>query len=238
MSDRGCFAIGCDKNSKKAKPCVTAMDEIFSTTRRNAMNTWERQSWLSAATLESMTETNEEVLALLQAQCRAANLKPPLLQEVSDLLLNLDAASMRRAAGSAVLLVDAGFAHGSQWSDAIVGAVNDRDFPAAGAFFTVDAAVRVMRLVITHAWHLARSEPAAARLLLGLSASNVAVIGRCSLTRLIGLAEVRIAWLRPRWENRPRIWGELLRTAKEGDAGALERLRARGLQLLAAEARV
>lgn len=201
------------------------------------MNTWERQSWLSAATLESMTEVNEEVLALLQVQCRAADLKPPLLQDVSDLLLNLDTASMHRAAGTAVLLVDAGFVHGSQWSDAIIGAVNDRERPGPQAFFTVDAAVRVMRLVMTHAWHLARSEPAAARLLLGLSATNVAVIGGCSLTRLIGLAEVRTPWLRPRWEHRPALWRELLRTATAGDAGALERLRVRGLQLLAAEAR-
>jgi hypothetical protein len=201
------------------------------------MNTWERQSWLSAATLESMTDVNEEVLALLRAQCSVTGWQPPLIQDVRDLLLNLDAASMRRAAGTAVLLVDAGFGQGSRWSDAIVGAVNDRDAPAAAAFFTVDAAVRVMRLVMTHAWHLARSEPAAARLLLGLSATNVTVIGGCSLTRLLGLADVRTQWLRPRWEDRPGVWRELLRTAAAGDAGALERLRVRGLQLLAGEAR-
>jgi len=90
---------------------------------------------------------------------------------------------------------------------------------------------------MTHAWHLARSEPAAARLLLGLSAVNVTVIGGSTLSRLTALAESRAEWLRPRWENRPRVWRELLRTAAEGDAGALERLRVRGLQLLAAETR-
>ncbi len=201
------------------------------------MNTWERQSWLSAATLESMTEVNEEVLALLQAQCSAAGLQQPLIQDVSDLLLNLDAASMRRAAGTGILLVDAGFAQGSRWSDALIGAVNDRDDLASEPFFTGDAAVRMMRLVMTHAWHLAHSEPAAARLLLGLSAHNAVAIGGCSLTRLLGLAELHAQWLRPRWENRPRVWRDLLRTAAQGDAGALERLRVRGLQLLAAEAR-
>jgi hypothetical protein len=201
------------------------------------MNTWERQSWLSMATLESMAELNEEVLTLLRAQCNAGGAQAPLIHDLSDLLVNLDAASMRRAAGSAVLLVDAGFADGSRWSDAIIGAVNDRGSRVPGSFFTVDAAVSVMRLVVTHAWHLARSEPAAARLLLGLSATNVAVIGGCTLHRLTVLAEARAQWLRPRWENRPRIWRDLLRTAAEGDAGALERLRIRGLQLLAADAR-
>jgi hypothetical protein len=200
------------------------------------MNTWERQSWLGAATLESMAEVNEEALALLRAQCKAGGAQAPLIQDVGDTLLNLDAASLRRAAGSAVLLVDAGFADGSRWSDAIVGGVNDRQSPALEPFFTVEAAVRVMRLVTTQAWHLARSEPAAARLLAGLSATNVAVIGGCTLNRLIVLAESRAQWLRPRWENRPRVWRDLLRTAADGDSGALERLRVRGLQLLAADA--
>jgi hypothetical protein len=226
------------KIAKTGSPCWGLPDEKFSTTWRNAMNTWQRQSWLSPTTLESMTEMNAEVLALLRAQCSASGApRAPLIQDVSDLLLNLDAASMRRAAGSAVLLVDAGFADGSRWSDAIVGAVNDRGSTPPEPFFTVDAAVSVLRLVMVHAWHLARSEPTAARLLLGLSAANVAVIGGCTLHRLMLLAEARAQWLRPRWENRPRIWRDLLRTAAEGDDAALERLRVRGLQLLAADAR-
>jgi hypothetical protein len=198
---------------------------------------WERQSWLSAATLESLEEVNEQALALLRAQCQVAAGQPSLLRNVSGLLSNLDAPSMRRAAASAVLLVDAGFAHGSLWSDAIVGAVKDRDTARPEPFFTVDGAVDVMRLVVTHAWHLARTEPSAARLLLGLSAHNVTVIGGCTLSRLTHLAEARTEWLRPRWESRPRVWCELLRTAGEGENGALERLRVRGLQLLAADVR-
>lgn len=198
---------------------------------------WERQSWLGAATLASLEEVNEQVLALLRAQCMADVTQASLIREVSGLLLNLDAASMRRAAASAVLLVDAGFADGLRWSDTIVGAVNDRQQPGPAPFFTVDGAVGVMRLVMTHAWHLARSEPMAARLLLGVSVTNMSVIGGCTLSRLIRLAEARTQWLRPRWENRPRIWRDLLRTAEEGENGAAERMRARGLQLLAADAR-
>jgi hypothetical protein len=94
-----------------------------------------------------------------------------------------------------------------------------------------------MRLVMTHAWHLARSEPAAARLLLGLSEANLAIIGGCSLSRLTQLAENRTQWLRPRWESRPKVWRSLLRTAGTGGGGAVEQLRMRGLQLLAADAR-
>ncbi|HTB67485.1 MAG TPA: hypothetical protein VK727_14745 [Steroidobacteraceae bacterium] len=197
---------------------------------------WERQSWLGAATLESVVEVNEQALALLREQCRVAAEPSSLIRDVSSLMLNLDAKSLRCAAGSAVLLVDAQFADARSWSDALVGAVNDRPPCAPAAFFTVDGTVAVMRLVVTHAWHLARSEPAAARLLLGLSAANLAVIGGCTLSRLTHLAETRTQWLRPRWESRPRVWCNLLRTAGAGDTRAVERLRVQGLQLLAADA--
>jgi hypothetical protein len=198
---------------------------------------WEPQSWLGAATLESVLEVNEEVLVLLRSQCRQGAGQGPLLRDVSDLLLNLDAASLRRVAGSAVLLVDAGFGNSGLWSQAIVGAVNDRDWQAPAPFFTVDGTVALMRLVMTQTWHLARSQPAAARLLLGLSPTNLTVIGACPLNLLLQLAQGRSQWLRPRWENRPRVWRDLLRMAAAGDTGSLERMRVRSLQLLAADAR-
>ncbi len=197
---------------------------------------WERQSWLGTATLESVVEVNEQVLALLREQCRVAVAQPSLIRDVGGLMLDLDAKSLRCAAASAVLLVDAQFADARFWSEAIVGAVNDRPPFTPAAFFTVDGTVAVMRLVLTHAWHLARSEPAAARLLLGLSAANLAVIGGCTLSRLTQLAETRTQWLRPRWESRPRVWCNLLRTAGAGDSRAVERLRVRCVQLLAADA--
>ncbi|HEV2700788.1 MAG TPA: hypothetical protein VGV09_04100 [Steroidobacteraceae bacterium] len=199
--------------------------------------TWEPQSWLGAETLESVLEVNEQVLALLRAQCRAADNRSPLTREVNDLLLNLDHRSLQRAATTAVLLVDVGFADPGPWSAAVVGAVHDRVQLERPPFFTVDGSVALMRLVMTHTWHLARSQPAAARLLLGLSVANLAVIGGCTLSRLILLAESRIHWLRPRWENRPGVWCDLLQMAGNGDSGALERMRVRGLQLLAADAR-
>lgn len=195
------------------------------------------QNWLDKATLESVLEVNEQALALLRAQCQAGDSEPGLLREVGAVLLRLDAKSLRRAAASAVLLVDAGLGDARLWSDAIIGAVHDRPAGGVAPFFTVEGAVAVMRLVMTQAWHLARSEPAAARLLLGMSVANLGVIGGCTLSRLMQLAETRSQWLRPRWESRPKVWRDLLRAAGEGESGALERMRVRGLQLLAADAR-
>lgn len=202
-----------------------------------AKATWEPQSWLGAETLESVLEVNEQVLALLRAQSQAADHQPPLTCEVNDLLMSLDLRSLQRAAATSVLLVDAGFADPGLWSAAVVGAVNDCVNIDRPPFFTVDGSVALMKLVMTHTWHLARSQPTAARLLLGLSGANLALIGGCTLRRLTLLAETRSHWLRPRWENRPGIWRDLLRMAGNGESGTLERMRVRSLQLLAADAR-
>ncbi|HTY94775.1 MAG TPA: hypothetical protein VMC02_12855 [Steroidobacteraceae bacterium] len=213
------------------------MDRQIESAKAPSGQPWERNSWLPVATVESVVEINEQVLALLRAQCLVDSGQPALIRDISDLLLKLDETSLQRAATSTVLLADAGFADAGLWSDAVIGAVNDRPASHPAPFFTVDGTAAVMRLVMTHAWQLARSEPAAARLLLGLSAANLGVIGGCTLSRLTRLAETRCQWLRPRWESRPRFWCDLLRAAGEGESGALQRLRARALQLLAADAR-
>ncbi len=199
-------------------------------------SSWTPQSWLGASTLESLQDVNEEVLRLLRAQSLLGSGESPLLRDISGLLLKLNGDSLRQAAAGAVLLVDVGFASGSLWSDAIQGAVNDR-LPRSAPFFTVAGTEALMQLVMTQAWHLARSQPAAARLLLGLSAGNAALIGGCTLSRLTQLALGRTHWLRPRWDNRPGVWRDLLRLATDGHSGSLERMRVRSVQLLAADAR-
>jgi hypothetical protein len=102
----------------------------------------------------------------------------------------------------------------------------------------VPAATEVARLVFTYAWHLSRSQPAAARLLLGMPAASVVLIARFTLPQIQVLAESHPEWLRPRWPARVQVWRELLLAAASGDAMSLERARLRGLTLLAAEARL
>ena len=107
-----------------------------------------------------------------------------------------------------------------------------------GCYFTVPAAAEVARLVFIYAWHLARSQAAAARLLLGMPATSVALIAHHTLRQIQALAESHPEWLRPRWPGRVQVWRELLLAACCGESTALERARLRGLTLLAAEARV
>ena len=195
-------------------------------------------AWLRPGTLDSLTELNELCLALLAEQSAlrggpAAGLLQPLAA-----LWRLDAAARRRAAGCPYLLLDAGFADAVRWRTPAAGPqIADTGLHPYACYFTVPAAAEVARLVFIFAWHLARSQPVAARLLLAMSAPCVTLIGSYTLRQMQALAETHIGWLRPRWPRRVQVWRELLLAAAAGDPPALERARLRGVTLLAAEAR-
>jgi len=195
-------------------------------------------AWLRPETLDSLLELNELCLGLLadQAAARGAT-AGALLREVAQLWGELDAKARRRAAACPYLLLDAGFADPPRWRASPAPEVGDAN-GGYGSFFTVPSAAEVARLVFTYAWHLARSQSAAARLLLGMPEPSAALIGQYTLPYIQALAERRLEWLRPRWPARVQAWRQLLLAAGSGDAPALERARLRGLTLLAAEARL
>jgi len=194
--------------------------------------------WLRPETLDSLLELNEMAFALLVEQ---AGERPAqgggLAGAVSGVWRRLDCAARRRAASCPYLLLDAGFADAQRWSGTVLAQVSDvREGPPP--YFTVRGALEAARLVFTYAWHLARTQPAAARLLLGMRMPCAAAMGQCSLRQAFTLADRHVAWLRPRWSARPEVWQELLAAAASGEELALERARLHGLTLLAAESRV
>jgi hypothetical protein len=196
--------------------------------------------WLRAGTLDSLRELNELCLALLAEQAAAqGSAASALLQPVAELWRGLDGAARQRAATCPYLLFDAGFADPDRWrTSAAAPQVGDAGTVRYACYFTVPAATGVARLVFIYAWHLARSQSAAARLLLGMPAPSAALISHCTLRQIQTLSESHPEWLRPRWPDRIQVWRELLLAAACGEAPALERARLRGLTLLAAEARL
>jgi hypothetical protein len=195
-------------------------------------------AWLRPGTLETLVELNELCFALLteQAGVRGASASL-LLRQIAELWRSLDAAARQRAAACPYLLIDAGFADPLRWR--LPPAPQVADAPGAyPSFFTVPAATELARLVFTYAWHLARSQASAARLLLGMPAPSAALIGDYTLRQIQSLAESRPEWLRPRWPARGQFWRELLLAAASGEGPVLERARLRGVMLLAAEARL
>jgi hypothetical protein len=194
--------------------------------------------WLLPSMLASLSELNEACFALLteQAAVRGA-CASVLLRTVSELWTGLDAAARRRAAGVPYLLFDAGFAEPLRWRCGSEAQVGDAAVSYT-AFFTVPAAREVARWVFTFAWHLARSEGPAARLLLGLPTPTALWISRYTVRQIQAFGESHAGWLRPRWPGRVQAWRELLQAAASGDSPQFERARRRGVPLLAAEARL
>jgi hypothetical protein len=200
---------------------------------------WSAQPWLGRETLSALAALNEQSLILLaeQAAARDPVCTQPLVLELAQLWPKLDVGALKRAAACPYLLLDTGFADPSRWLWAHGHQVLERERGPTVPFFTVPRASVVMRKVLTYGWHLAQSRESAARLLLGMAAPCVKLVGSLTLSQLDDLAEKHPAWLQPRWPKRVRIWRELLLAATAGEGGPLQQARMRGLQILAADAR-
>jgi hypothetical protein len=201
---------------------------------------WITQSWLRPESLDGLAELNEQCLELLCEQAGSGGVRPRpgLLAQLGPLWRALDAPARRRGARCPFLLLDAGFTHAQQRAWPGERAVRDRDWaPHTGPYFTVARTVPVTRLVLAYAWHLVRSEAAAARLFLGMSQACGSRLAACTLRQVIQVAENDPGLLSPRWPDRLGVWRELLVAATGGDGLAMEQFRMRGLQLLAADVR-
>ncbi|HVY82150.1 MAG TPA: hypothetical protein VG994_14265 [Steroidobacteraceae bacterium] len=199
---------------------------------------WEAHAWLRAETLAMLAELNEQCLEMLTLQHLATSTPTaPLLRETGSLLRMMDMDARHRAAACPYLLFDAGFADQQRWSWVAGSCIRDMDLKEGPPFFTLQQTRSMARLVLTYAWHLARSQSAAARLLLGMTGQCSRLISVCTLRQIHDLAEAHPEWLQPRWANRPQFWRELLTSATSGDAAAMEQARLRGLQIMAAENR-
>lgn len=200
---------------------------------------WEAHAWLRAQTLAELAELNEHCLEMMAAQHaqHATYETPSLIRTAGPLLKMMDMDARHRAAACPYLLFDAGFADQNRWSWVSGNVIHDSAGFTTPPFFTLQQTPSMTRWVFTYAWHLARSQNAAARLLLGMSAHCARLISVCTLPQIHELARMHPEWLQPRWSGRPQFWRELLVSATTGDAAAMEQARLRGLQIMAAETR-
>jgi hypothetical protein len=214
-------------------------NEAIGVAESSAEPSWSAQPWLGGDTLSTLAALNEQSLSLLveQAAARERACTQPLLRDLAELWPKLDAQALKRAAACPYLLLDTGFADPSRWLWAHGHPVLERERGPTRPFFTVPRASAVMRKVLTYGWHLAQSRQSAARVLLGMSAPCVNLVGSCTLSQLDDLAEKHPAWLQPRWPQQVKIWRELLLAATAGEGSSLQQVRLRGLQILAADAR-
>lgn len=200
---------------------------------------WLSGAPLQAEALDGLAELNEQCLELICEQAACSNgARPAFITQLEALWATFDAQARRRAARCPFLLVELGFARARVPADLAGEGLRDEPWPRqSGAFFTVPRTIAVTRLVLAYTWHLARMEEVAARLFLGLPPPWIERIHACTLRQVMQLAESQPGMLDPRWPDRVGMWRELLVAAASGEPSALEPVRIRGLQLLAAQAR-
>jgi hypothetical protein len=174
------------------------------------------------------------MLEILRAAGSETPRTPPrLVSGLHALWLGLDAAAQLRLARCPYLLLDAGFAAPQRWAG--LGFESGvMDGAGQRGYFAGTAGVALVRRTLIFAWHLARSNRASARLLLGMSGECAERIAASALKDLEALAELCPAWIAPRWEAQPAVWRQLLQAAIDGREAVLWQVQLRGVQLLAA----
>lgn len=188
------------------------------------------------SSLAPIGEINERCISLLvQAARDERHPAPGLVVALRTLLLRMSPEMRARAAQRAILLVDMGFRDLIWWRDARREPHRASRTPLIQDAFPARAAMNLARSTLVLSWHSIRANRTAAGLMLGIPYPVADVIGSLSLTDLDRIAEKRFRRLRPRWEDRPALWHQLLLSVEGADFRREREFNLRAAQLIAGE---
>jgi hypothetical protein len=205
------------------------------TSPANESRHWLASAVLSAAVLEPLHELNRRWLALL---IRIPRLRPVrsgarLPDPVGATLIALTPERCVEIARCPFSLFTASFNDDAYWRGVAGNTAVHEPQPAEPEGSGEDALVSFAELALFYAWHLARVNPAAARIVLGMTDQTLAAFEMLTLTTLQNLAASGQHLLAPRWPDRPGFWLQLLESSSDPPPPVDVRLV--GLQMMAAE---
>jgi hypothetical protein len=93
-------------------------------------------------------------------------------------------------------------------------------------------------LAIFHAWHVAATNPMAARVIYAMPYTTAQRLAATPLWQITRIASSHAMLLMPRWPTNPAFWPDLIRFAASHDMRRLFPARLLGVQLIAAELEV
>jgi hypothetical protein len=184
------------------------------------------------AALEPLSEVNECCLELLVQDARSA--RPgafPLTVHLRELLSGLSPEIRTRAGRRSLLLVDLELSNVTWWQRLIEHPTRPPPVPPWRGGFPKARGVLLTRATLVVAWHSLRSDPSAG-CPMGMAPAVAPLIAGLTLSEIEQIAERRCRWLRPRWEDQPAVWRQLLRSAQSADTRSARDFNLRGLQLL------
>lgn len=156
---------------------------------------------------------------------------PSLVRRLRGILRAMTASSRARAAQCPLLLVDMQFANAQWWQAAKDYSIRPAALPSLWGAFAREEGVPLARITLMLAWHSVRSDRYAA-CLVGISPAVAEIISNLPITKIDDIAERCFRALRPRWEDRPAVWRELLLLAHDEDFRRARDFNLYSLQLL------
>jgi hypothetical protein len=182
---------------------------------RIALSARQESSWFSPAALQLVHEVNRQLLEVLSEEGPASNPSLPLAGELRDVLCAMSPMTRQRVARCPLLLLDAGFSDVGRWSSAAAEILESSDLLLYDGDRPDGAAIRLAHITFICAWSIARGDPNAARLMLGMSLRCASVISNLSLQGLRQIADRYWFWIVPRRADRPDVWRRLLAMSAE-----------------------
>lgn len=184
--------------------------------------------------LDHVVAINQRLLQALAEAARhggSSGHASPLVGALAAEWRQLTPAAVERLAASPFLLLDGGFANPGFWQPAGSSAVQE----LAGRYGPgARLAPELVRSTLVTAWHFARANPLAARVMLGMSSSCASLLAAWRLTDIESIVDRQPPWVRPRWEEQPAVWCDLLQASGDGLERRLRAVQMRGVQLMAA----
>lgn len=184
--------------------------------------------------LEPIYDLNRRMLALLGERCRPGTeqLGFHVATPVGLALREAQSSDRQQLARCPFLLLNAGFREPGKWQCA---SSHETEFSMDAALKSAShtPVLALARGTCLVAWYLIRTNPVAARLVLGVSPESAVLIARSGLTNLQETAArlVLHQWITPRWHDRPDVWRRLIRLARTSATS----VGVHGLQLLLAD---
>jgi hypothetical protein len=187
--------------------------------------------------LVPLHEVNERCLELITLIAKLDPHEAPftLITPLRSLLRGTKPVVRRRAARQPFALIDMEFRDRDWWhavKSKPARAWKERSWRGSSP---KRPAVQLAHTTLMLAWHMTRADPAAAAIVFGMQRDVVRTIATLPLSDIDVIAERHFRHLRPRWEDRPDLWRELLVAAHADDEAAMRDFAVRALQLLAGD---
>jgi hypothetical protein len=186
----------------------------------------------SLALLQPIWELNARCLRLLAEDAGTSPADSfPLVRHIRDALLTQSSETQTRAARTSFLLLDLEFSNLNWWQTVVTRPSHSPALPAWRGRFSRAGGRTLARGALSVAWHALRADPRA-HCRFGVLPAVGAVLESLSLAQVERLGERHYRFLRPRWEDRPDVWRQLLEGAATADYRRTRDFNIRGLQLL------